>query len=373
MKILFVSRAFPPTIGGIEKQNAELAQFLGNKASLTLIANTWGKSFLPAFLPYALIKMLFLAKQHDVVLLGDGVLAPWGAIVKILFPRTPVASIIHGLDITFARQSGFLARAYRLLNIPSLQKLDGVICVSQDTKTLAESFGIDPTRTSVIPNGVDPASFSKTHSRDELKELIGRDRASKKVILRLGRFVRHKGVEWFIRNVMPQLPDHVILVAAGGVAHAAHPGDSNTFPSCEAAIQELGLEKRVVLLPNLHRDKVNILLSTADLAVAPNIPVQGTGDGFGIAVIEASINRLPIVVSKLGGLQEAVADGHNGLFAEPGNATDFVEKITWLLADDARRKTFGEKARDYTLAHYSWDQLADRYREVLSGLVSKNK
>lgn len=373
MKILFVSRAFPPTIGGIEKQNAELAQFLGDKASLTLIANTWGKSFLPAFLPYALIKMLFLAKQHDVVLLGDGVLAPWGAIVKILFPRTPVVSIIHGLDIAFARQSGFLARAYRLLNIPSLQKLDGVICVSQDTKTLAESFGIDPTRTSVIPNGVDPASFSKTHSRDELEELIGRDRASKKVILRLGRFVRHKGVEWFIRNVMPQLPDHVILVAAGGVAHAAHPGDSNTFPSCEAAIQELGLEKRVVLLPNLHRDKVNILLSTADLAVAPNIPVQGTGDGFGIAVIEASINRLPIVVSKLGGLQEAVADGHNGLFAEPGNATDFVEKITWLLADDARRKTFGEKARDYTLAHYSWDQLADRYREVLSGLVSKNK
>lgn len=373
MKILFVSRAFPPTIGGIEKQNAEVAEFLGKKTELTLIANTRGKSFLPLFLPWALLKILLGAKKHDVLLLGDGVLAPLGAIAKILFPHLTVVSIVHGLDLTFAQKSGFMAKLYASINLPSLQKLDGIICVSAETKRTALSVGILDTKAFVVPNGINPDFFDGNYTRDELAAFLGRDLSQTKVILRLGRFVKHKGVLWFIQNVMPRLPEHVILVAAGGVAKGAHPGDHNIFPLCEKAIQELGLEKRVLLYPNLAWDKVKLLLGMADIAVSPNVPVPGSMEGFGISVLEASLNRLPIVVSKLEGLQEAVADGKNGLFAEPGNTTDFITKITWLLADDARRREFGEQARQYTIEHYSWDKLTDRYIEVLSQLTVSRK
>lgn len=370
MNILFVSRAFPPTIGGIEKQNAEVAEFLGKKTSLTLVANTRGKSFLPIFLPWAFLKILLSAKKHDVLLLGDGVLAPLGAIAKFFFPQLTVVSIIHGLDITFAQKSGLFAWLYQQINLPSLKKLDGVICVSKETKTTALSVGILDSRAFVIPNGINPDFFPGIYDRHQLAEFLGRNLSQTKVILRLGRFVRHKGVLWFIREVMPLLPDNTLLVAAGGVAQSSHPGDSNIFPLCEAAIHELHLEERVLLYPNLAWDKVKLLLGTADLAVAPNVPVPGSMEGFGISVIEASINRLPIVVSRLEGLQEAVSDGENGLFAEPENAADFIEKITWLLADDARRTEFGEKARAYTLEHYSWDKLADRYLDVLQTIQS---
>lgn len=371
MRILFVSRAFPPTIGGIEKQNAEVAEFLGKKTPLTLIANTRGKSFLPIFLPWAMLQILWKARRHDALLLGDGVLAPLGAIAKLFFPRLTVVSIIHGLDITFAKKSGLLAHLYGSINLPALRKLDSLICVSQNTKSIAESVGVKPEKISVIPNGVDPSFFSETHTRDALEKLLGRDLSQEKVILRLGRFVKHKGAEWFIRNVMPKLPEHVILVAAGGVAKSAHPGDSNIFPLCEAAIKALGLEQRVILLPNVPWSTVKLLLSTADVAVAPNIPVVGSAEGFGISVIESSLNRLPIVVSKLEGLQEAVADGKNGLFAEPENAADFVEKITWLLADDTRRKAFGEQARIYTLERYDWNRLADEYIRAIKAIHQK--
>lgn len=370
MNLLFISRAFPPTIGGIEKQNAEVAEFVGKKTELALIANTRGKSFLLLFLPWALLKILLGARKHNVLLLGDGVLAPLGAIAKILFPHLTVVSIVHGLDLTFAQKSGFIAKLYASINLPSLRKLDGIICVSAETKRTALSVGIRAAKVFVIPNGVNPDFFAGSYTREELATFLGRDLSQTKVILRLGRFVKHKGVEWFIRNVMPKLPENIILVAAGGVANATHPGDHNIFPHCEAAIQELGLEKRVLLYPNLAWDKVKLLLATADLAVAPNIPVPGSMEGFGISVIEASINRLPIVVAKLEGLQEAVSDGENGLFAEPENATDFVEKINWLLADDTRRIEFGEKARAYTLEHYSWDKLADRYIKVLQDITT---
>lgn len=365
MRILFLSRAFPPTIGGIEKQNAEVAEFLAKKTHLTLIANRRGKSFLPFFLPFAMLQILIKAPKHDVLLLGDGVIAPLGAVAKFFFPHLAVVSIIHGLDLTYGKQSGIFAQAYSRINIPSLKKIDGVIGVSAETKRTALSVGIQPEKAFVIPNGVDPIFFDVTHTRTELETLLGQSLDGKKVILRIGRFVRHKGVEWFIRNVMPRLPENIILVAAGGVAAASHPGDSNTFSLCEQVAQELGLEKRVILLPNLPWDQVKLLLKTADLAVAPNIPVSGSMEGFGISVIEAAINKLPIVVSRLEGLQEAVGDGENGLFAEPENADQFVEKINWLLADDARRHEFGERARAYTLEHYSWDKLSERYLETL--------
>lgn len=365
MNILFVSRAFPPTIGGIEKQNAEVAEFLGKKTNLTLIANKRGKSFLPIFLPWALLNMLMHARRTDVILLGDGVLAPLAAFTKLLFPRVKVVSIVHGLDLTFAKKTGVMAKIYASINLPSLRKLDGIICVSQDTKATALSVGIKEERAFVIPNGIDPQFFDGTYSRQELETLLNQKLSEKKVILRLGRFVKHKGVEWFIRNVMPRLPENIILVAAGGVAKGAHPGDHNIFPLCEQAVQELGLKKRVLLYPNLDWDKVKLLLGTADIAVSPNIPVPGSMEGFGISVLEASLNRLPIVVSKLEGLQEAVTDGENGIFAEPGNADDYVEKINALLVDDIRRKDFGEKARQYTLEHFHWDAISDRYLETL--------
>lgn len=367
MRILFVSRAFPPTIGGIEQQNADLAHFLGQGAKLTLIANTRGKSFLPVFFPYALVKTLVLLPRHDVVLLGDGVLAPLGAIAKVFFPKKAVVSVVHGLDLTFAKKSGLLSRIYRFFHLPALRMLDGVICVSQQTKEVALSLGIEQSRAFVIPNGIHPDAFAKKveHTRAQLATLLGKDLANKKIILRLGRFVEHKGVEWFIRNVMPKLPENILFVAAGGVAKKGVPGDQSFFPRCVAAIEELGLSERVLLRTNIPNDEVQLLLHTADLAVAPNVPVAGTMEGFGISVLEASISGLPIIVSRLEGLQEAVVDGQNGIFAEPGNADDFARKITELLADDAKRQAFGTAGARYTAEHFGWTRLSESYLSLL--------
>jgi len=365
MRILFVSRAFPPTIGGIEQQNAELARFLSAETELSLIANTRGKTFLPLFLPYACIKVLFSLDQHDVLLLGDGVLAPLGAIAKFFFPKKAVVSVVHGLDLTFAKKPGILAKVYASINLPALRMLDGLICVSQETKQVAIAAGLSADRAFVVPNGIDPEAFAGSYERAELARLLGRNLDRKKVILRLGRFVEHKGVEWFIRNVMPLLPADVLFVGAGGVAKKGIPGDESFFPRCEAAVKELGLENRVTLLTNIPWSEVQLLLHTADVAVAPNIPVAGTMEGFGISVLEASVSELPIVVSRLEGLQEAVTDGENGRFAEPGDAADFAEKISTFLVDDAARRAFGVRSALYTREHFHWHRIAGRYHELL--------
>jgi len=72
VKILFISRAYPPIVGGIENQNYELGKWLGRIADVKIIANTHGRKFLPLFAPYALLRAVLNISKYDVLLLGDG-------------------------------------------------------------------------------------------------------------------------------------------------------------------------------------------------------------------------------------------------------------------------------------------------------------
>lgn len=366
MRILFISRAFPPITGGIENQNAALATWLPKRATVRTLANHGGKAALPWFLPLVLIQSLVLFRKYDAVLLGDGVLAPVGFILKLCYPNKVVASVLHGLDITFATKPGFLSRLYAAINIPCLKKLDVLITVSRETAETAKQAGIPGEKCVVINNGVDPETLTGNFTSTELEEFLGEDLAGKFVIVRVGRYVKHKGNEWFIRNVLPLLPENVLFVAAGAVVKKSTPGDSDIFPACEQAAQELGLDNRVKLLTNLPWDKIKLLYHTADIVVSPNIVVPGTMEGFGISVIEAALCGRPVIASNLQGLKDAIIHNENGLLVEPENALAWSGAITTLLGNEPLRHDLGARARDYTRKHYHWDTIARDYVETLA-------
>jgi glycosyltransferase involved in cell wall biosynthesis len=366
MKILFISRAFPPITGGIENQNHALSVWLPKITETRTIANYKGKAGLPFFLPRILIQSLFVARHYDAVLLGDGVLAPIGAFLKVFYPKKKVASILHGLDITFATKAGFLARLYALINIPCLRALDQLITVSEETKRTAIQAGLNESSLQVIPNGIDPAMVLRPTTHQELEKLLGIDLSNKYVILRTGRYVAHKGVEWFIREVMPLLPKNIIFVAAGAVVKHHTPGDVNYFPLCEQAVQELQLEDNVRLLSNLPWEHMQILFNSVDLVVSPNIPIPGSMEGFGLSVLEAAICERPVIASDLEGLKEAIKHEQNGFLVPPKNALAYKDAILRLLENVSYREEFGKKAALYTRNHYLWSSIAERYVTTLA-------
>ncbi|NTW30368.1 MAG: glycosyltransferase family 4 protein [Candidatus Moranbacteria bacterium] len=365
MNILFVSRAYPPVLGGIERQNFELAQSLGRIADVTVVANTRGKKFLPFFLPYAMCRILFGLPRHDVLLLGDGVLAPLGALARILMPWKRVFAVIHGLDVTFCQKQSLMGRIYRAVNIPSLQKFDRLIMVGRHTIDEAVKVGVDRERCTFIPNGLYPDKLREPHTREELAKLLDMDLSGKKVILRVGRFVPHKGVPWFIDTVMPLLSDEFVFVAAGG-RNQRTVGDRDAHTDAENAIRKHGLEHRVRLFPNLSEADKKILYNSADVYVSPNIDVPGSMEGFGINAIEAAACGRVVVCSDFQGLKDAISDGENGFMVPMGDARAWADKLREVLADDFDREAFGKKEALYTVEHFSWPGIAKRYLEVLS-------
>ncbi len=357
MRILFISRAFPPVTGGIENHNYALSVWLKTITPTTTIANPYGKKFLPFFFPYAILKALFLHQDYDVLLLGDGVLAPLGNIVKYFFPNKVIVSVVHGLDLTYANT--FYQKYWLQKFLPSL---DTLLAVSRETEKCAIEKGIAQKKIIVIPNGIETETLVNFSRRSDLQTYMERDIHSVRILLTTGRLVKRKGVEWFIRHVLPSLPENTLYFVVGkGPEELA----------IRQAIEETHPKQRVILLGRVSDEVRNLLLNTVDIFIQPNIPVVNDMEGFGIAVIEAAACGRPVIAANLEGLKDAIIPDENGILVEAGNSEAFSQAIKTLLADDRARQELGERAKIYTKEHYHWKSIASRYVAALTTLMKK--
>ncbi len=368
MKIIFISHSYPPLIGGIEKQNADLFRSLSKIANVKLIANGRGKFFLPFFGPYALVKSsyYFLIKKYDACLLGSGVMAVVGVILKAIFPNKKVFSIVHGLDITYANQNGLLPFIYKTFNINALKRLNKLFAVGNHTIKEGIKVNINKEKFTFIPNGIFPEEIFHKPDRKSLISIIGEKNFGKKIILRVARFVPHKGNSWFINKVIPELPDNYLTIFVGGKTNNIING-KNEFTECENAIKNNKLEKKVLLLPNLEQKKLKILLNNVDLVISPNIKIPGMMEGFGINVIEAGACGRIVLASCLEGLADAIKNGENGFLIKPEDSNAWKEKIIEILeASNDFRTEFGNRAQKYVEEYYSWKTLANSYLKEMT-------
>lgn len=356
-RILFISRAYPPVVGGIENQNYELSVWLPKLAKVKTIANRHGKLFLPFFLPWAALQTLFLMRKYDVLLLGDGVLGCVGWKVK-LFYRKPVVCVLHGLDLTY--RNWIYQNIWVKIFLP---KLDKFICVGNETVRVAKEKGLAENKLVFIPNGVDTEKNLENYSRADLQKVIGENIDGKKIIMTSGRLAKRKGVAWFIQNVLPLLPENILYVVAG---------DGPDKNNIQTSIANTNSQNRVKMLGYVTDEVRSILWNTADLFIQPNIKVEGDMEGFGLSVIEAAACRLPVVASRLEGLQDALKDGQNGFLVAPVNIEGFVDKITQLLNNEALRKDFGEKARQFTIDNHRWEIIAKKYLEEIERTINSS-
>lgn len=364
-RILFISHSYPPIFGGVERQNQGIFEALSKITSTKLIANTHGKKFLPVFIIWSFFKSLFILSDYDIVIFGDGVLAPIGVVLKFFYSKKKYISIIHGLDVTFAYKETFLGKIYHNINIPSLKKLDRLIMVGNETINEAVKAGTPRDLCVFIPNGINPQEIIVKTNRQEMEKVLSMNLTGKKVILRVARFVPHKGNEWFIRNVVPDLPENYIYVAVGGIVSSSITGNENAFDKCQKAVRELHLEGRVKLIGDIPEKDKLVLFNVADLYVSPNIKIYGTMEGFGINAIEAAACKRVVLASNHEGLKDAIIEGQNGFLVEPGNAEAWIGKIKEVLEDDNFRKEFGQKAQDFVKENFTWEKISQKYLEEI--------
>lgn len=299
-------------------------------------------------------------REVDVILFSSMVTAALAVPLHGVFRRNGVrtAAIVHGLDVTTpsALYQRFVPHVFRVLDL--------VMPVSAATGEACVARGLSRDRLRPVRNGVDVSRFPEpAFARPGRRRKLGVIPAasslsdSQLVLTSVGRQVRRKGFSWFIRNVMPGLPDHIQYWLAGDGPEAA---------DIKAAVSETGLGERVRLLGRVSEEELEGLYQGADLFVMPNIPVEGDMEGFGVVMLEAGLSGLPTVGARLEGVAEVITDGQNGHLVESGDQEAFIREIRNYLSSAEELEAASRRAYEHTRSEFSWSRVAAEYVDVLN-------
>jgi phosphatidylinositol alpha-1,6-mannosyltransferase len=132
-------------------------------------------------------------------------------------------------------------------------------------------------------------------------------------VARMDARERYKGHERVIAS-LPSLPDDVVYVVLGE-------GDDRT--RLEALARDTGVADRVLFKGGVPRDVLIEGYRMADLYVMPS-----TGEGFGIAFLEAMASGTPALGLAVAGAADALCDGALGIAAtEDGFASALARQL----------------------------------------------
>ena len=363
--ILFITRKHPPSVGGMQKLSQSLTKEVGKLTPTSTIY--WGGStlFVPFFIVYAFLRAVFTVPRSNhvkLIHLSDALLTPLGLALRTLL-RVPVVVTVHGLDVTYSN------RLYQWLIPRCLRRMDKIICVSSNTRHQCIKRGVPASLCVVIPNGVNMLEFGDEYTQQGMRNIqqaAGRILRGRKALLTVGRLVERKGVVHFLTEVMPRIlaqrQDFCYLIVGEGPQHEL----------IETRITSMHLEDHVALLGRVDDDTLRAAYYLADLFIMPNIPVQNDIEGFGLVALEAAAAGRYVVASRLDGIPEAIVPGQNGVLLDPLDSEAFASTILDLLEDDEKRKALGRQAREFVRSRYSWDIVAQRYKQVFMQCVKRD-
>jgi glycosyltransferase involved in cell wall biosynthesis len=90
-------------------------------------------------------------------------------------------------------------------------------------------------------------------------------------------------------------------------------------------------------------------------------------ENFPMTIVEAFACGVPVICSRLGAMQEIVADGRTGLHFTPGDAGDLASKVAWAWAHPEEMATLGLLAR----AEYETKYTAEKNYAMLLEIYQK--
>jgi glycosyltransferase involved in cell wall biosynthesis len=87
-------------------------------------------------------------------------------------------------------------------------------------------------------------------------------------------------------------------------------------------------------------------------------------EGLPYTLLEAMALGVPIIASRVGGLEEVLEDGATALLAPVGDHAALARAIARLHADPELRRRLSENARGLQQAQYSLERMTERYLAV---------
>lgn len=236
--------------------------------------------------------------------------------------QLPMITTLHGTDITLVGKHPFYKPAVNF----SINQSDVVTSVSQSLKEDTLSFFEIRKDIHVIPNFIDKRKYTRTPENCQRHLMADAD---ERIITHISNFRKVKRVRDVVEvfyKVQQQIPSKLILV-----------GEGPEREGVELMIDEMGIVDKVIFLGNSN--EIEHILCFSDLFLLPS-----EKESFGLAALEAMINKTPVISSNTGGIPELNIHGESGFLSDVGDIDAMVGHALTILGDDAVLQGFKERA-----------------------------
>jgi len=204
----------------------------------------------------------------------------------------------------------------------------------------------------------------------------------------------------FIKGIINRYNDDIRIIPSGVDTKAFHPNPAGNsgksgkttifapgrmvdlvkgFPFLETTVKLLSLKRddfKVLLTSNesfikFHglrlrtddfllfdwKDQASLpeIYSRSDICVVPSV----WQEPLGIMAIEAMSSGIPVIATRVGGLQNSVENGITGFLVDPGNIMELMDRLEILMDNVELRKKMGEAGRERALQKYDWDLIIE--------------
>ena len=260
--------------------------------------------------------------------------------------QIPIVSTIHATEA--GRNSGIHDDVQRYINdtewLLTYESTEVIVNSNYMKCELQRLFGLPFEKINVIPNGININNFNGITKDYDFRRKYAMD--NEKIILYIGRLVYEKGVQHLI-SAMPKIINgyndtKLIIGGKGGM-----------YDELREQAKNLGIENKVYFTGYLSSKEVQKMYKCADIAVFPS-----TYEPFGIVALEAMLAGVPTVVSDIGGLNEIVDHGINGMKSYAGNSNSIADSVLALLYNHQLCNNIVKNAKTKVKQEFNWNKIA---------------
>jgi glycosyltransferase involved in cell wall biosynthesis len=267
------------------------------------------------------------------------------AALKRKISSTPLVITNHGFRVQRGPWMDLLQDAYlATAGGWTLRAADKVISLENDEARRVCSLGVHPSKSIIIPNGVDTDLFRPTHMP-----------AADNSILWAGRFVEEKGVKYLleaIKLISKKMPSiSLSLVGYGPLKDRL-----------KSYVQQLDVSRNVVFRGPVDHRTLASLMNECALFALPNLSV-----GLSSVMLEAMACARPFVATDGTALKDAI--GGAGILVPAKDSKSLAEAILRLLSDKALRTKLGQRARSIAVEKYSWRTVGEAHTSLFQRLI----
>ncbi len=231
---------------------------------------------------------------------------------------------------------------------------DRVLPVTQVLADEIVARGVDKSRITVIPNGINVHKFKYPPQTSHAKRCLGLENS---LVLGFTGFVR----EWHgLDRVVDLLIDnhtnrHLLIV-----------GDGPAKEAIMERAQRCGVANRVTITGIIQRDQIPSYVAAFDIALQPDVVDYASP----LKLFEYLALGRAIVAPDKANIREILTHEHNALLFEAGSHTAFQAAVEQLCLDtELRRKISTGAQESITAMRLTWDNNAERVIKLAEALT----